>query len=91
MKIIRTNKEELAFNSARAIANIGCNICPCCGETKSLTEYLKEGVYNKGISGGIYESWFETRLFRKSRHMRSDHYTCNTCGAQWKSDPYEIN
>lgn len=81
----------MSFNSAREIANAGCNKCPCCGETKTLSEYLKKEGVLKGISGGIYVSWFETRLFGKSRHMRSDHYICNTCGAQWKSDPYEIN
>lgn len=91
MKITRTAKEEAAYNSRREIANIGCNKCPCCGETKTLSEYFKEEGVLKGISGGIYKSWYEGGLFRKSRHMRSDCYTCNTCGAQWESDPYEIN
>lgn len=62
--------------------------CPKCGEKKSTAWYIKKGKgLNKGISGGIYNSWY-TGIFKK-KYMRVDYYFCNTCGNEWESEEYE--
>lgn len=88
MKITRTNRDVLSAEQRREIANAGCWVCPCCGETKKETDYFKEGIYNKGIFGGLIRKTWAEGLFRR-RYMQVDCYTCNTCGAQWESDAYE--
>lgn len=51
-------------------------VCPYCGETKSLLDYIREtGKLNKGVSGGLIQTDFLTSY---------ECYSCNTCGAQWK-------
>lgn len=35
MKITLTADEEIKNYISRAIANEGCDVCPCCGETES--------------------------------------------------------
>lgn len=88
MKITRNSDMFASQQARRNFANAGCQKCPCCGETKTSSEYLREGVYNKGIVGGMIcktwaEGWFRTR------YMRVDCYSCETCGAQWESEAYE--
>ena len=87
MKITKWSNEVNISNEKRIIANIGCNICPCCGEVKDTFYYIKQGILNKGIFSGIQKSWIEG--FFKMRHMKADCYYCETCGAEWESDPYE--
>lgn len=88
MKITRTARDSLSAAQRRAQANFGCQVCPCCGEAKTELEYFKEGIYNKGVSGGLVCKHWSEGLF-KIRHMRVDCYTCYTCGAQWESEAYE--
>jgi len=88
MRITRTAQEVSSAKMNRVIANLGCKACPCCGETKSSTQYLSEGVYDKGIFGGLICRTWSEGLFRP-RYMRVDCYSCETCGAQWESEPYE--
>lgn len=89
MKITKTNKTFAAAEARKTAANMGCHICPCCGETKSTWDYVRKGIYNKGLSmGGMCKEWCEG-IFA-TRYMRIDCYSCKTCGATWESDPYEI-
>ena len=89
MKITRTSQAALSAQQRSQLANAGCKVCPCCGETKSEMEYFKEGIYNKGVFGGLICKQWAEGLFR-TRHMRIDCYSCSTCGAQWESEAYEI-
>lgn len=89
MKITRTSQAALSAQQRSQLANAGCKVCPCCGETKSEMEYFKEGIYNKGVLGGLICKQWAEGLFR-TRHMRIDCYSCSTCGAQWESEAYEI-
>lgn len=88
MKITRTAEQVARAKKAYETAHKGCYKCPCCGETKSDMAYLNEGTINKGISGGVCKSW-ASGIFR-TRYMRVDCYSCGTCGAQWESEPYEV-
>lgn len=54
-----------------------------------MLEYVKEGIYNKGIISGLVSTTWTKGLF-KFKHMQADCYKCETCGAEWQSDPYEI-
>ena len=88
MKITKTNKEVLNRNIRKERANIGCDVCPCCGENKTFSEYLNEDVYDKGINDTICKNYC-VGLF-KMKHMQIDCYKCETCGAEWESEPYEL-
>lgn len=88
MKITKSSKEAASFASMRTVANVGCDVCPCCGENKSWIQYMKEGVYNKGVmSGALNKTWVEG-VFRM-RNMKCDCYKCYSCGAEWESEPYQ--
>lgn len=88
MKITKTSKNETLKNARRIRANMGCYVCPCCGETKSALEYIDEDIYDKGIFSGVSKEW--SRGIFQLRNMRIDCYSCRTCGAQWESDAYEM-
>lgn len=40
MKITRDSRKVDKRKLAKAEANKGCDICPCCGETKSIFDYI---------------------------------------------------
>lgn len=87
MRITKTSDHATFLKNAKRVANIGCNKCPCCGETKQSTEYILIGEWNKGIVSGLQKTWAEG--FFKMKSMKCDCYHCLTCGAQWESEPYE--
>lgn len=87
MRITKTSDRVSSLESAKRIANIGCNKCPCCGETKSSISYYSLGEINKGIVSGLSKTWAEG--FFKMKSMKCDCYHCLTCGAEWESEPYE--
>ena len=68
-------------------ASIGCNKCPVCGETRKFMDALTKDKKPGGILNATY-STFSKGIF-KSRSFRIDHYSCQTCGARWDSEPYE--
>ena len=87
MRITKSSKMASREQSEKEIANAGCRKCPCCGEEKTLIQYISEGVSGKGISGGVCKTWAEGFIHMK--HMKCDCYHCHTCGAEWESDPYQ--
>lgn len=88
MRITKTATRSAVQQTTKEIANLGCNICPCCGEAKTVMEYFNEGIRNKGIFGGLVCKTLAKGLFRP-KYMQADCYSCYTCGAQWESEPYE--
>lgn len=87
MRIIKTAEDKLQKDAIRKKANIGCNRCPCCGESITFFEYLQKGISDKGISTGISKEWIEEKFFN-AKTMHADCYACLTCGAEWESEPY---
>ncbi len=87
MKITKTAQEANIFLARRKLANIGCKTCPCCGESMSLLEAIKNDLPHRGISSitvsrPVKGSWFSTE------YKSVDVYSCRRCGAEWESDPY---
>lgn len=79
----------------REKANVGCNICPRCGENKTNFDYIAENVKSgkeapKIFCKGIlhlgyyctYKGMFRTRIYH------TDTYKCLSCNTEWESDPY---
>lgn len=89
MKITKSGKKITQLNANKMLANIGCNVCPCCGETENALKYISEGIYNKGIFSGITRTFTKGSII-KLKIMEVDCYRCETCGAEWESDPYEV-
>lgn len=88
MKVTRTPQDYEDRMTRKAIANRGCNVCPCCGETKNKMDYIAEGIFNKGVrSGLICKHWAQGIL--RTKYMQIDCYSCDTCGAEWESEQYE--
>lgn len=88
MRITKTAERVSELKHAERIVNIGCNKCPCCGETKQHWDYFRKGIYDKGLSSvGTCKTWVDG-LFRM-KHMKCDCYKCYTCGAEWESEPYQ--
>lgn len=81
MKITRDPRQVDKRQIAKAEANKGCNICPFCGESKSMFDYVGQGIMNKGIVCGLY-------TYNDWNGKRKDNYQCRTCGAEWESDWY---
>lgn len=64
-------------------------ICPYCGETKSTLDYLHNGAEFKGIMELPMEMVKE-KLF-SYKVINYFKYICNSCGAEWESEPYKID
>lgn len=92
MKITKMYDET---DARRAKANIGCNVCPKCGENKTDFDYVNEALErNEDIPLGrgiIQYGYYDTSkgLFRLTGYQ-TDCYKCLTCGAEWESDPYIV-
>lgn len=87
MRITRTSEKTLNLIKARDKANKGCQVCPCCGETQSVGDYIAKGFLNRGILSGLCKNHI-AGIF-KLKYMQIDCYKCYTCGAEWESEPYE--
>ena len=90
MKITKSSKEVALFAAMKFAANLGCNVCPCCGETKSYGNYMKEGILNRGIMAGLHSKTWVKGIFHM-KNMQCDCYKCYSCGAEWESEPYQTN
>lgn len=88
MKITKNAQTAIATKRRKELANEGCQTCPCCGESKTFLQYLKENQGFKGVSCGTCRTWV-SGIFHP-RHMQVDLYVCYTCGAEWESEPYKI-
>lgn len=90
MKITKSSKEVALYEAIKNVANAGCNVCPCCGETKTCRDYIMNGIFNKGIIAGFHSKTWVKGFFHM-RNMRCDCYKCYSCGAEWESEPYQYN
>ena len=89
MKITKDSRVPNIREERKKKANSGCNICPCCGESKYFYVDRTDGEM-KGLSGPAMYKTFTTGFF-KIKTMRIDCYSCFTCGAGWESEPYELS
>lgn len=87
MRITKSGEQVWRERTAREIANTGCDKCPNCGETSGFFTNLKYGQKG-GIMSAGYKSYCKG-IF-KMKVYRIDRYVCQTCGAGWESDPYEV-
>ena len=89
MRITKTSTQVSASKRRREIANIGCNKCPCCGETMSIAEAIKKGYgLKRGISSISMSRPVSKGLF-SNEYKTVDIYSCRKCGAEWESEPYD--
>lgn len=83
MKITKDSRDASKLKSDKTRANAGCDVCPCCGENKYCWEYHS---LSRGLSAPISRAWSEGVF--KPKFFKVNCYRCNTCGAEWESDPY---
>lgn len=72
-------KEEADDRQAKIKkAKEGCDVCPCCGETKKYYQFSNPfcGIEER-------EEYVSPFTFKKIAI-----YKCRTCGAKWQSDKY---
>lgn len=68
-------------------ANLNCNTCPRCGETKTAQFYLSKGIKNKGLFCYCENKrWYEGFFYRS--YYQIDYHYCLTCNLKWGSKPY---
>ena len=88
MKITKTSQEANSFLAQRELANIGCKTCPCCHESMSLMEAIKNNLYpRRGISSITVSCPVKGSRF-SNEYKNVDVYSCERCGAEWESEPY---
>lgn len=82
MKITKSAKQVTAIQNERLQALQGCDKCPCCGETKKWIPLIQ--------SGGICRigEKIEIKGIIHIRVYHIDCFECESCGAQWESEPY---
>ena len=89
MKITKSADRVNELENNKSIGNIGCKLCPTCGENKSNLHYICMGNPKKGIVNGFCKTYAKGFFHMKS--YKIDCYVCNTCGTHWESEPYEYN
>lgn len=74
-------------------ATLGCNVCPFCGNKKTLWDACKDGSMD-GVDEFEYEDYLSFKLFKDGKFFVRGHweywvhYECNKCGAAWNSKRY---
>lgn len=86
MRVTKFSDLRSICKPSRDVANQGCNVCPCCGEVKTIFEWFEAGESEKGIMGGIQKEYSGSTT--DGEHIYIDAYLCYTCGTEWESDPY---
>lgn len=89
MKVTKTASAAASERMARKVAEQGCNVCPCCGETRSWVDVVKakgdplsQGIFDYPLHGYVKTG------FLRGAYMTVTNYECHTCGARWESEPY---
>lgn len=76
-------------------ANLGCDICPDCGETREFQSI--DGKFVGLHTGQVDTEYVGMQLFKHGRIIVPSHYvsrtvwSCATCGATWLSRPYTVS
>lgn len=86
--MLKVSKVKRSKYPSRTEANEGCDVCPICGESRSIFDNLKTTGEFKGVSKTMYATYIGG-LFTPTTY--ADFYHCNTCGARWRSDRWEID
>lgn len=73
MKITKTPEEIEYKRKQKEKANLGCDICPFCGEKKNI-EHVSTAFIKPFLTHRVYNI---------------DNYKCYACKAEWSSDKYE--
>lgn len=97
MKIIKLPDSQDEKKIAKAKALEGCNVCPCCGETKEYfdSNEIMKNIVNKTSLRLLYEGieclgeFLHGSLFSFYKGLFVTRYKCHTCGAEWESEPYK--
>ena len=96
MKITKLpdSQDEKKIEKAKALE--GCDVCPCCGETreylsvKELFNSIRNDIpYNKYKGIECLGEFLHGSVFTLMKRMFTTHYKCHTCGAEWESEPYK--
>ena len=74
MKITKIPNDILLYRIKEQQAKLDCDICPCCGEYRNISDV----VMTKNMRNGLFSTQRKTVTI----------YECNRCGSQWESDPY---
>lgn len=82
MRIIKTFNDIIKEKAARTRANKGCDICPCCGNSKLNKTSESTLYYKNGINTSTY------RVEGSWKTGKVDYYTCQNCGTEWESKIY---
>lgn len=107
MKITSTPEalDELGKQNLRRMrANLGCNRCPYCGETRDdfNSSFSKDGKLHGIESGIVNHKWIPGKFFHRNEldelhrlriydpghFIHTDCYECHECGTKWESDPW---
>lgn len=87
MKIIFDSSNDSSKMHLRMIANIGCDKCPICGETRKFYAGGPEKT-PIGVMKSLVPARYTIGVFKR-KNIQIDRYTCYSCGSSWQSDPYE--
>lgn len=88
MKIIKTPNDIKRYELSKEKANIGCHVCPTCGNTNIVDLFThivspSDTDIVKMTFGCTKERFFTY----KTGHI--DKYECKKCGTEWESEMYE--
>ena len=95
MKITKLPYTQDEKKIAKSKALEGCNVCPCCGETKRyhFSQLVIKSIQNntpikyEGIE--YLGEHTHGSIFSIFKRLVVSYYKCRTCGAEWESEPYK--
>ena len=87
MIITKTKQNIINRENKRIKANIGCNVCPGCGNTNIVNVWEQLSTGNKDCIVKMTFRCVKEGLFTyKSGSV--DRYECKKCGTEWESEIY---